>query len=271
MLAFVLAVACLLLWPRTAGAQDPEDQLVRAAEWEARGQPGRAAEAYSRVLAVRPRDPYALYRLGVLDFLARRYSAAAGRFDAVLAVDPENLLALAMRGMLALQTGQRDAARRDFTQALRLDPNAPLPGLGLTFVLLADGKRDEALACFERARKDAQDDPGLLRLCVELARAEALPANARVAQDVLVELAPRDAGALIELGWCLLAVGEQELAMNAWRQTLRLVPGEAGAVFALDWSLREAADRADAAGDTALAARRRREADDLHRPGPAAY
>ncbi len=262
-----LALLFLFAAVAPALAQDPEDQLLRGAEWEARGDAAHAAEAYARVLELRPGDEFALCRLGLLTFHARRMAEARQDFEAVLAVNPDNILARSMRGLLALREGRAEAAREDFTAALALDPAAPLPNIGMAATLLLAGREAEALDRLAAARPGAGDDPVLLAVWRDMARGLGLPVAARLAQDDLVEGAPRDPAALVELGWSLLAVGETELARNAWRQTLRLAPGDAAARAALSASLRDEAVRAEAAGDAPRLKRLLREAEEAERGG----
>lgn len=261
-------VGVLVLAASPVLAQDPEEQLMRGAEWEARGDPARAAEAYDRALAHRPGDEFALCRLGLLDFHARRPGDARARFEAVLAANPGNILARSMRGMLLLREGKNDAAREDFEAALVRDGAAVLPNLGLAAVLLAEGREAEALDRLAAARPLAGDDPRLLSAWRDMSRGLGLPMAARLAQDELVELAPRDPSALVELGWSLRALREDELARNAWRQALRLAPGDAGARKALAGSLRSDAAVLREAGEEKRAERFLREAEETERGGP---
>lgn len=262
-------VGVLLLAASPVLAQDPEEQLMRGAEWEARGDAARAAEAYARALAQRPGDEFALCRLGFLDFHARRPGEARARFEAVLAVNPGNILARSMRGVLLLREGKNDAAREDFEAALGRESAAVLPNLGLAAALLAEGREAEALDRLAAARTLVGEDPQLLSAWRDMARGLGLPMAARLAQDELVELAPRDPAALVELGWSLRALGEDELARNAWRQALRLAPGDAAAQKALAGSLRLDAAVLREAGEDKRAERFLREAEETVRGGSA--
>lgn len=246
-------------------AQDPEDLLLRGAEWEARGDMAHAAESYARALAIDPGNAFILCRLGLLELRARRPAEAQARFAAVLEADPNNILARSMHGFLLLREGKAEHAREDFEAALAQAPSAPLPCLGMAALLLAQGKEEEALDRFAAARPGAGDDPEILTVWRDMARGLGLPVNARLAQDGLVELAPRDPSALNELGWSLLAVGQAELARNAWTQSLRLNPGDMAARSALAASLRTAAEAAAASGEDKRAERLRRDAEETER------
>jgi len=246
-------------------AQDPEDQLLRGGEWEARNDTAHAAEAYERVLKLLPGDEFALCRLGLLDFQARRLVEAKARFEAVLAANPGNILARSMHGFLLLREGKLADAEMDFAAALAADPASALSGLGMAAVRLTQGKEAEALTLLGTARPAAGDDLVTLAVWRDMARGLGLPMNARLAEDGLLEMAPRDPAVLTELGWSLLSLGEGELARNAWTQALRLAPGDAAARSALASSLRTEADAAAAAGDEKRAARLLRDAEDAER------
>ena len=113
-------------------------------------------------------------------------------------------------------------AEMDFAAALAADPASALSGLGMAAVRLTQGKEAEALTLLGTARPAAGDDLVTLAVWRDMARGLGLPMNARLAEDGLLEMAPRDPAVLTELGWSLLSLGEGELARNAWTQALRI-------------------------------------------------
>lgn len=180
-----------------AAADTPQSLLQLASQLRAAGRPVEAAEAYRRLLAVRPDLPDSWYNLALMERASGRFEAALlaygealqrgvsgpeevrlnrgviyaddlGRADlaqveleAALAIAPDYLPALLNLGNLHEDLGRRDAAREVYDRALAVDP-------------------DDALALARRTGLDTPagaDDPGLQRL------RDAIAAPGRTAAD----------------------------------------------------------------------------------------
>lgn len=247
-----IAVPCAHLSASVFGA---EDHLAHAAEWEARGQPDRAAIEYGRALALRPDDAYALCALGRLQLFAGDDAQAAEHFEKALAVDPGNLLAMELLGMAALGRDDAREARARFTSVLALDPARPRVHLGMAVACLSLGEDGIAFEHLLAALEAAQSDPEEAALVRDVFSWIGLAHSARLAQERVVQARPRDPAAVADLGWRLWADGEEPLADSAFRQALRLDPLTAEAALPLAWILLDAADRLDESGKRERAAK----------------
>gem|GEM_PF-4458379 len=256
-----IAVVLSLLWIAvpcehlSASGFGAEDHLARAAEWEARGQPDRAAIEYGRALAARPDDAYVLCALGRLLLFEGNETQATERFEAALTVDPGNLLAMELLGMAALDRDDTEEAHALFSSVLIHDPTRPYAHLGMAVACLS---LDEDEAAFEHlffALDAALDDPDAASLARDLFSWMGLAHSARLAQERVVQVRPRDPAAVADLGWRLWADGDESLADSAFRQALRLDPLEAEAALPLAWMLLDTASRLEESGNRERAAR----------------
>ncbi len=117
-----LVTACLLLVgcpPRLT-----EDQkLVRDGnDYFDQGAFGKAEDAYSAALELKPREPGILTNRGNARMMAGDLDGARIDYEAALAVDPQFARAYANRGILEDRTGNPEAAMEDYRKALDLDP-----------------------------------------------------------------------------------------------------------------------------------------------------
>lgn len=247
-----IAVPCAHLSASVLGA---EDHLTQAAEWEARGQPDRAAIEYGRALAVRPDDAYALCALGRLLLFEGDDARAVERFEEALAVDPGNLLAMELLGMAALGRDDAKEARNRFSSVLVLDPARPRAHLGMAVACLSLGEDGTAFEYLFAALDAAQSDLEAAALVRDLFSWIGLAHSARLAQERVVQARPRDPAAVADLGWRLWADDEEPLADSAFRQALRLDPLTAEAALPLAWMLLDAAERLGESGNNERAAR----------------
>lgn len=247
-----IAVPCTHL---SASGFDAEDHLARAVEWEARGQPDRAAIEYGRALAARPDDAYTLCALGRLLLFEGNETQATERFEAALAVDPGNLLAMELLGMAALGRDDTEEAYALFSSVLDLDPKRSHAHLGMAVARLSQGENEVAFEHLFAALETAQSDPEESALVRDVFSWIGLAHSARLAQERVVQARPRDPAAVADLGWRLLADGDESLADSAFRQALRLDPLRAEAALPLAWMLLDAASRLEESGSRERAAR----------------
>ncbi|MDH5491345.1 MAG: tetratricopeptide repeat protein [Myxococcales bacterium] len=96
--------------------------LERGFLYEARGDAGRAVEAYSRAHEEAPEDLDLLLRLGTAQVNAGMLEAARESLDRVIEERPESADAELYRGRIELESGRPLEAIRRFERALQLDP-----------------------------------------------------------------------------------------------------------------------------------------------------
>ncbi|WP_298745685.1 sulfotransferase [uncultured Brevundimonas sp.] len=194
--------------------------MARASQLRAEGRAAEAAEAYRRLLAIRPDLPDSWYNLGLME-------RACGRFEAALAAYGEALRrgvsgpeeARLNRGVIyADDLGRPELAEAELSAALALRPGY-LPGLLNLGNLHEDmGRREAARAAYEQA---LAADPGN---AVALARLAGLERPGRADAPIIGRLeaalaAPgRTAEERAELGFALGRALDQAAAYEAaWR------------------------------------------------------
>lgn len=113
---------------------DSPDDLLLAGEAALRsGKFARAAEAYNRVLEIRPDDLVALGRLARIAFLEARFEDAETQLNWILARAPDHSEARGLRCRIRLQRGNLKGATADARRWVALSPGkaGPLSALGI--------------------------------------------------------------------------------------------------------------------------------------------
>ena len=149
----------------------------------------QATTLYERVLTMVPDQIEAVRRLGDLGLRRGDLGAAETQYARILALDPSDVEATTKLGVLRMRAGRRDEALSLFTKAIALDPANAEALLYMAGVLTSSGRPADALPYFERSIK----------------------ANPTTM-------------ALNGMGITLLALGERQRAVDAFRQSLRLDP-----------------------------------------------
>jgi serine/threonine protein kinase/Flp pilus assembly protein TadD len=101
--------------------RDPSDAVawyIRAGCASVLGQPAEAAQAYTVVLALDPKLPFARLWRGQARLAAGEVSGALADLDLAVAQLPDEIDPWVLRGLAWLQQGKPDRAEADFTQAL---------------------------------------------------------------------------------------------------------------------------------------------------------
>ncbi len=114
---------------------------------------GRAEEAeqlYARVLALDPRHPDALWRMGVRRWARGDRPGAVALWERALAAEPRHAPALSDLGLAAYLAGDLPGAEARFREAAAIAPR--LPGVWYKLGLVCDrlGRREEAVAAWRR-------------------------------------------------------------------------------------------------------------------------
>ncbi|GFK93657.1 Beta-barrel assembly-enhancing protease [Fundidesulfovibrio magnetotacticus] len=251
-LALCLALA-LLAVPCAAHAQtrDILVPLFDSQEWQARGDLEAARKAASEALAQDPGSGFAQVRLAQIDAASGNLAQALQTLDALLAREPGNLLARNWQGFVLLAMERPLAAGAAFRETLAKDPANGWGLLGRASALLAQGQDREAQPLLAKAQETALslEDSQLHAALGQTFLGLGLPANARMELELALELSPRSVTSLELAGKAYMALGQEHLALNAWRQALGLDPANAACRALLVQALGRQAARLEARGN----------------------
>ena len=254
-LAFLALALLLLAGPARA---DILDTLFTAQEWQAKGDLETASEAVRGAIDQAPDNTFARIRLAQLDAALGNPIAALANLNTLLAREPDNQLALLWKGHILL--GQRPPgdpaqARLCYARLAALDPASAWAMAGLALCLLDEAQDQQALPLLEKAQALAGDDGPLHHLLGNTYAALGLGVNARLELERALELNPRHLAALASLGEVYLRLGQDGLALDAWRQALAMDASDQHARQRLIAALTVQARQAAASGNATEAAR----------------
>jgi Flp pilus assembly protein TadD len=201
---------------------DIQRQIQTAAAHHRAGRLREAETIYRRVLSSRPRNADALYLLGLVTQLTRRFAESAELFERAVRENPKSVkylvnLGLSLGGMGLGRTAEAIKALR---KAVALDPNVPEAWSNLGNEFRNDLKFDQAIECYQRALRlrpvfaDAQCNLG-----VALQETEPTLAGAVAAYEKAIAMQGDFAMAHWNLGFALLLLGDygRGLAEYEWR------------------------------------------------------
>lgn len=130
-----------------------------------------------RFAAIAPDSARALYSRGLAALAGNDYSTARDDFSKLLRTDPQYAVAHYDLGLAETKLGRYDAAQREFASAVALAPSYARARFALGTILLRGGNRNAARDAFDRAARDAGDDPSLRGLAIEMRDAIAAPTH----------------------------------------------------------------------------------------------
>ena len=133
-----------------------------------------ARRVSERFVALSPDSARAHYSRGIAALASADYTTAREDFSQLLKSDPRYAVAQYDLGIAETHLGNYSAAEADFNAALTLSPNYARARFALGTVLLHRGDRTEAREAFDRAARDASDDPSLRGLATQMRDAIAL-------------------------------------------------------------------------------------------------
>ena len=142
-----------------------EDLLAEALAEQ--GDPGKAADAYRRAIALDPADENNYLDFASLCVDHRQFEDGMKVIALGLQLHPESERLIFMRGILNALEDKNDLAEKDFQHAAQLAPKRNLGAVGLGAVYLQQGNSGEAIEVTRRQLKQKADDPALLYLLGE--------------------------------------------------------------------------------------------------------
>jgi tetratricopeptide (TPR) repeat protein len=128
-----------------------ENQLLSAGlKAQVDGHTAEATDDYKKVLAINPRNKYALYNLGLIEQQAGQNDAAEREYRACLQIDPN--FANAMYNLAILRTGPSpEEAVALYRHVIAVEPNWAGAHLNLGFLLISLGQGTEGRSELARA------------------------------------------------------------------------------------------------------------------------
>ncbi|HSQ05931.1 MAG TPA: tetratricopeptide repeat protein [Burkholderiales bacterium] len=198
-----------------------------------------AEQLCQQVLQQAPRNPEALWIIGVIRLMNGQASEAVSALEQVVAVSPRHGAALESLGLARLMLGEFAEAERVLRTAAAL-PGAPASvPMRLGLAILNQNRPAEAIAHLERAlRLDPRSSDARLNMGLALARSGDMQGAEQRFHEVLRE-APDHPDALFNLGVLHLEREEWEAAQQWFEKALQCAPQFAGALVNLGIALRK--------------------------------
>ena len=136
-----------------------------------RGDLGEARATADRFVSIAPDSARAHYSRGLAALAGGDLAIARDDFAQLLKNDPRYAVAHYDLGITEVRLGHYVGAASEFTAALTLSPSYARARFALGTVLLHNGDRAGARDAFDRAARDANDDPSLRTLAIEMRNA----------------------------------------------------------------------------------------------------
>jgi predicted O-linked N-acetylglucosamine transferase (SPINDLY family) len=257
------------------------DDLDEALAHHRAGRLVEAAAGYRAVLLRNPRQPDALYLLGMVAHQTGRSEPAIRMFRQALVVKPDHAHCWNLLGLALAATGDEAGAEESYRRALAIEPS---PGFFLNLGNLlkargrsaeaadayrdalrrdagfaaahyslgnlhrAAGEMEAAAACFRRALDAEPGHADSLAALGQTLNALNRPSEALPFLEQAVRRAPADAGLACDLGDTLTVLGRGADAAQCYETAIGAEPGFARAWFASGCLERDRHDYAAAAG-----------------------
>lgn len=200
------------------------DALQQGMRHHQAGQIAEAEQLYRQVLAQEPRQPQALYLLGLVALQASQFRAAADLIGRAIDVDASQPVFYANLGEALRQLDDRAGAIAALERALALDPQLATARLSLGTLLYTVGRYDDALKCFRELQQRAPRHAG-----AHAGAGNALQALGRLPEAIecyraAIEIDPGLAAAHNNLGVAYTDLGRREEAIASCRAAIALDP-----------------------------------------------
>ena len=140
-----------------AGANALGQQLQAAFGLHAQGRTAEAEAAAKRILKIAPKEPNALYLLGIIAHQAGDAKTAAQHFEKSYKADRNSVAALSGLGIVRLDQQRHGEAKGLFEKALKLQPGDPMLLNNLGLAQKGAGDLERACRSFEAAFKARPD------------------------------------------------------------------------------------------------------------------
>jgi len=179
-----------------------------------------AAEAFSKVIELDPKNLVAMSNLARLQYQRGRLSESGKLYSAILVIDPKNIEAFMSQAKIALRQQDEAQALSWLNKAVEADDKAVQPRLILARYDIQRKDFSAAKTLFREVTALAPNSPVTLRLGAELAQAEGSPREAIRLIRRLLKGNPGDPDAHIRLAILLLADNKVDEARINLREAL---------------------------------------------------
>lgn len=179
-----------------------------------------AAEAFSKVIELDPKNLVAMSNLARLQYQRGRLSESGKLYSAILVIDPKNIEAFMSQAKIALRQQDEAQALSWLNKAVEADDKAVQPRLILARYDIQRKDFSAAKTLFREVTALAPNSPDTLRLGAELAQAEGSPREAIRLIRRLLKGNPGDPDAHIRLAILLLADNKVDEARINLREAL---------------------------------------------------
>jgi tetratricopeptide (TPR) repeat protein len=209
--------------PAAPGRSPAEDLVEQGSALNAKGDYAGAADAFRKAQAADPKHLGASYSLGVALQNAKKWGEAGDAYEGALRLDRSLALAHAHLAECRLQQGDKISAQRSFEDATRAGPELPGPWIGLALLQSKEGRNDVAVRTLQSGARMAGEHAELHYHLGLLLEVTGDPVKARAAYEKAVELDPKDAYALNNLG-LLLEKTDVDRAIGLWERAVLAAP-----------------------------------------------
>jgi tetratricopeptide (TPR) repeat protein len=144
--------------------KETEGVVKEATEKIRRGDYDGAIALLKDVLTKTPKDPNALYLLGMSYSKKQMYMEAIEALTQVVQLVPNFAPAHFELAICYQNQGDKDAALEHYRKTLELDPNNPDAAYNAGLILFGQNQAEEALGLFEKALSIRPDDPVYLEM-----------------------------------------------------------------------------------------------------------
>lgn len=197
-----------------AGANALGQQLQAAFGLHAQGRTAEAEAAATQILKIAPKEPNALYLLGILAHQAGDAKTAAQYFEQSYKADRNSVAALSGLGIVRLDQQRHGEAKGLFEKALKLQPGDAMLLNNLGLAQKGAGDLERACKSFEAAFKARPDFAAAAANLADALRKQGLEDEAEQIYRAGLTRTPRDAALNAGLGGLLATAGRMEEALS---------------------------------------------------------
>jgi protein O-GlcNAc transferase len=205
----------------------PADVAALLALAHERHQAGDHAEAealYYRVLALQPRQPKALHRMGILLIQKNQPRQAIGFIAQACAADSTNPYFFCARGMAHLMLGDFESASQAYTRAVTIGPEIAEAFYGLGTALQAGKQLDKAASAYQQALRLKPDHLATLNNLGNVLQLQDHPQEAAEIYWRALAINPDNVEVLNNLGSALQRLNRLNEAIDYFTRALNIRP-----------------------------------------------
>ncbi len=221
-----LIFCVLLIALANLGFADVSDHLIRGDVYRMRGQLAQAEGEYQKALKLDPDSTYARNWLGWIYAKGERYPEAIREFDRSISISRDIAFPFLWKGIILLRLGKLKDAKSAFAEVIDLDPMEHKARYFLGFIATLGRETTTALAHLDKAVSLDPNEPDMLCRLARLYSNLGMPYNALLLYRKAIRRDRRFIQAYNELGWIYYNLGDEQLAVRTWEQSLKVNPNQ---------------------------------------------